>query len=113
MKKWNLYTENIEEKHSQNFEIENNPYSDNIIIKSINNIVSNIKIFNINGCVILDKNTKRILKSTSVNYPLVDDDVSRNTNGNETLNIKNAKGLYILQITDKDKNIHIRKIIKH
>lgn len=91
LKKWNLYTENIEEKHSQNFEIENNPYSDNIIVKSINNIVSNIKIFNINGCVILDKNT----------------------NGNETLNIKNAKGLYILQITDKGKNIHIRKIIKH
>lgn len=90
--KWNLFSEGIQENNNfQNFKIENDPYSDNIIIRNKNNIDSNVKIFNINGSIIFDKNI----------------------NCDEELSIKNAQGLYILRIIDIGRNTHTEKIIKY
>lgn len=91
--KWNIkYSESINtESHSENFKIENDPYSDSIIIKNINNIHSNVKIYNVNGCIILDKEISC----------------------DKSLNLKNCKGLFIIQICEGNSIIHTEKIIKY
>ena len=92
LEKWNLKsTESIESKKiSENFKIENDPYSDSVIIKNINNITARVKIYNVKGDVILDEEVS----------------------GDKTLNVKNGKGLHIIQITDSNNVVHTDKIIK-
>lgn len=93
LEKWNIKTtENIQEnKHSMNFEIENNPNSDSFIIRNINNITSTIKVFNTNGMLVAE----------------------RKSNNDETININNSFGLYIVQIIDCDNNIYTKKVVKN
>ena len=94
LKKWNIdiVNEYINENKSDiNFEIISNPNSDSIIVKNKNNIAATIKIVNINGTIIED----------------------RNIYGDTKFSINNSKGVYIIHITEKNNlKSTSRKIIK-
>lgn len=93
LEKWNLKTENIIEKfENKNYKITNNPNDDNVIIESKNESSLNVKIFNINGVLINEKDI----------------------NGCDNMEINNTKGVYIVQITELDSKLKIsEKIIKY
>lgn len=85
LEKWNFEIEsdttNInKDTYNDNFEIINNPDKDNVIIKNKNNNSANVRIININGEIIEEKNI----------------------NGDYTFQINNSKGIYIIQITESD-----------
>ena len=78
-------------KYNDNFEIINNSNNDSVIIKNNNNTSANVKIMNINGVIIDEKNIKE----------------------EETFHIKNSKGVYIIQISGQDSQNHfVHKILK-
>lgn len=91
LEKWNIKTtESInDDNHSQFFKIENDPNSDSITIRNINNKSCIVKIFNTNGALIIEKKI----------------------NGDDTIGIDNCDGVYIIQIIDGN-NIHVEKIVK-
>lgn len=93
----NIDTTNIDstyinnKKYNDNFEIINNSNNDSVIIKNNNNTYANVKIMNINGVIIDEKNIKE----------------------EETFHIKNSKGVYIIQISGQDSQNHfVHKILK-
>ena len=79
------------ETYNQNFEIISNPNNDSVLIKNKNNTSANVKIININGVVIDERNIR----------------------GDENFHISNSKGIYIIQISEQDlqKNF-VQKILK-
>ena len=93
----NIDTTNIDstyinnKEYNDNFEIINNSNNDSVIIKNNNNTSANVRIMNINGVIIDEKNIKE----------------------EETFHIKNSKGVYIIQISGQDSQNHfVHKILK-
>lgn len=92
LEKWNIKpSENIKSLNkSEKFKIGNNPNSDSIIIKNLDDAPAHIKIFNVNGELIIEKK--------------IDEDESIPTNNN--------KGVLIIQIIDNNNKVYLDKIIK-
>lgn len=89
--KWNIDNVNVNEIEIIDYDIISNPDSDSIIIKNPNGRSADVKILNINGVLITEKNIHT----------------------NDCININNASGIYLIQITDKElRNQYVKKIIK-
>ena len=94
LEKWNLKTEidAIENTKDNNYKIISNPNDDKVIIESNNGSSLNVKIYNIGGVLLDEKDI--------------------NKHGHITLS--NPRGIYIVQITDSCNNVRFsEKIIKH
>lgn len=95
--KWNfeptvIDTTNVNKSYyNDNFEIISNPNNDSVIIRNENNTNANVKIIDINGRIIED----------------------RNVNEDAVFYLNKAKGIYIIQITGTDSHDYfVEKIIK-
>ena len=77
--KWNFSTENIiENLDNKNYKIINNPNDNKVIIENKSESFLNVKIFNINGTLINEKDI----------------------NDCDSIELNNTKGIYIIQITE-------------
>ena len=94
LEKWNIKIDTTDVKDNikeENFSIISNPNDDTITIKNKKNSAALVKIININGMIIEEKE-------------IFNDDV---------ITIKNSKGIYIIQIIEKENsNNFVQKIIK-
>ena len=97
--KWNFEIEtdttniDVDNKNNYNdkFKIISNPNNDSVIIKNLTNTSANVKIININGVTVDEKNIKE----------------------EEIFHLKNSKGIHIIQITEKkSQEQFIHKILK-
>lgn len=76
---------------NDNFEIINNPEDDNVTIKNKGNTPAKVKIININGDVIVEKD-------------IIEDEI---------FHLRNSKGIYIIQIRESNsRKEFVRKILK-
>ena len=93
LEKWNLKTENIIENiENKNYRIISNPNDNKVTIESKSESSLNVKIFNINGALINEKDI----------------------NGCDSMETCNTKGIYIVQITDNNNKLKSsEKIIKY
>lgn len=79
LEKWNFSTENIiENLDNKNYKIINNPSDNKVIIENKSESFLNIKIFNINGTLINEKDI----------------------NDCDSIELNDTKGIYIIQITE-------------
>lgn len=77
--KWNFSTENIiENSDNKNYKIINNPSDNKVIIENKSESFLNVKIFNINGTLINEKDI----------------------NDCDSIELSDTKGIYIIQITE-------------
>lgn len=95
LEKWNVEIDvtgiNTDEKND-NFRIVNDSTTDKVLIINNNDVHANVKVININGTLIEEKDIK----------------------GDATFHINNMKGVYVIQITDKcSQETFVQKIIKH
>lgn len=93
LEKWNFKSENISDNtESKNYKIINNPNDDIIIIENKSESSINVKIFNINGSLLKEKD---IIESDSID-------------------LDNSKGIFVIQITENSNKLKFsEKIIKH
>ena len=93
LEKWNFKSENISDNtESKNYKIINNPNDDIIIIENKSDSSINVKIFNINGSLLKEKD---IIESDSID-------------------LDNSKGIFVIQITENSNKLKFsEKIIKH
>ena len=79
LEKWNFSTENIiENLDNKNYKIINNPSDNKVIIENKSESFLNVKIFNINGTLINEKDI----------------------NDCDSIELNDTKGIYIIQITE-------------
>ena len=79
LEKWNFSTENIiENLDNKNYKIINNPSDNKVIIENKSESFLNVKIFNINGTLINEKDI----------------------NDCDSIELSDTKGIYIIQITE-------------
>ena len=79
LEKWNFSTENIiENLNNKNYKIINNPSDNKVIIENKSESFLNVKIFNINGTLINEKDI----------------------NDCDSIELNDTKGIYIIQITE-------------
>ena len=79
LEKWNFSTENIiENSDNKNYKIINNPSDNKVIIENKSESFLNVKIFNINGTLINEKDI----------------------NDCDSIELSDTKGIYIIQITE-------------
>lgn len=93
LEKWNIKNEKITENfENKNYKITNNPKNNNVIIESKNESSFNVKIFNINGVLVNEKDI----------------------NGHDIIELSNQKGVYIIQISESNSKVkYSDKIIKY
>lgn len=91
--KWNFSTENIiENLDNKNYKIINNPSDNKVIIENKSESFLNVKIFNINGTLINEKDI----------------------NDCDSIELSDTKGIYIIQITESISKLKFsEKIAKH
>lgn len=91
--KWNFMTENIIEKpKTKNYKIISNPNDCKVTIENKSKSSLNVKIFNINGALLNEKDI----------------------NDSDTLDLSDAKGIYIIQITESKNMLKFsEKILKY
>lgn len=96
LEQWNFDTDTdtthvYNNVYNDTFKIISNPDDDNITIKNKSNTSAKVKIIDINGIVVLEKN-------------IIEDEI---------LHINNSKGIYIIQITEqKSREQFVQKILK-
>ena len=94
LEKWNFETDNvdiIENFENKCYNIISNPNDNMVIIENKSKSSINVKIFNINGSLLNEKDI----------------------NGKDSLDLNDQKGIYIIQITENDSKImYSEKIVK-
>ena len=94
LEKWNFKTDTV--NITENFEnkcynIISNPSDNKVIIENKSDSSINVKIFNVNGSLLNEKDI----------------------NESDSLDLNNQKGIYIIQITESDsKHMYSEKIVK-
>ena len=93
LEKWNFSTENIiENLDNKNYKIINNPNDNKVIIENKSESFLNVKIFNINGTLINEKDI----------------------NNCDSIELNDTKGIYIIQITESTSKLKFsEKIAKY